>query len=79
MITEILLPGPGERSALWSELVAQAEDYFEIRRWMRALRRRGQKHWLTWPRLVALADCWLPRPTILHPYPNLRFDARHPR
>lgn len=29
MITEILLPGPGKRSALWSELVAQAEDYFE--------------------------------------------------
>jgi len=50
-----------------------------IRRWMRALRRRGQKHRLTWPRLVTLADRWLPRPTILHPYPNLRFDARHPR
>ena len=29
MITEILLPGPGERSALSSELVAQAENYFE--------------------------------------------------
>lgn len=29
MITEILLSGPGKRSALWSELVAQAEDYFE--------------------------------------------------
>jgi len=50
-----------------------------IRRWMRALRRRGQKHRLTWPRLVALADRWLPRPAILHPYPNLRFDAKHPR
>jgi RNA-directed DNA polymerase len=50
-----------------------------IRRWMRALRRRSQKHRLTWPRFVALADRWLPGPAILHPYPNLRFDARHPR
>src|ERR1700756_3905383 len=50
-----------------------------IRRWMRALRRRSQKHRITWPRLVALADRWLPRPAILHPYPNLRFDAKHPR
>jgi glutamate/tyrosine decarboxylase-like PLP-dependent enzyme len=29
MITEILLPGPGERSTLWAELVAQAEEYFD--------------------------------------------------
>jgi hypothetical protein len=50
-----------------------------IRRWMRALRRRSQKHRITWPRLVALADRWIPRPAILHPYPNLRFDAKHPR
>ena len=50
-----------------------------IRRWMRALRRRSQKYRLTWPRFVALADRWLPGPAILHPYPNLRFDARHPR
>jgi glutamate/tyrosine decarboxylase-like PLP-dependent enzyme len=34
MITEILLPGPGERSALWSELVAQAEEYFERVEWL---------------------------------------------
>jgi RNA-directed DNA polymerase len=50
-----------------------------IRRWMRALRRRSQKSRMTWPRLVALAERWLPKPSILHPYPNLRFDARHPR
>jgi len=49
------------------------------RRWMRALRRRGQKHAITWDRLQAIADPWLPIPKILHPYPNLRFDARHPR
>jgi RNA-directed DNA polymerase len=50
-----------------------------IRRWMRALRRRSQKSRMTWPRLVALAERWLPEPSILHPYPNLRFDAKHPR
>src|SRR5882762_9509414 len=50
-----------------------------IRRWMRALRRRSQKSRMTWPRLVAIAVRWLPQPSILHPYPNLRFDAKHPR
>ncbi len=50
-----------------------------IRRWMRALRRRSQKSRMTWPRLVAIAARWLPQPSILHPYPNLRFDAKHPR
>lgn len=32
---------------------------------MRALRRRGQKSRITWPRLVALAQRWLPLPSIL--------------
>jgi hypothetical protein len=50
-----------------------------IRRWMRALRRRSQKSRMTWPRLTALAERWLPKRSILHPYPNLGFDARHPR
>jgi RNA-directed DNA polymerase len=50
-----------------------------IRRWLRALQRRSQKDRMTWPRLVAIAERWLPKPSILHPYPNLRFDATHPR
>ena len=50
-----------------------------IRRWLRALRRRSQKDRMTWPRLVAIAERWLPQPSNLHPYPNLRFDAKHPR
>ncbi len=49
------------------------------RRWLRALRRRGQKHPMTWDRLQPVVDHWLPIPKILHPYPNLRFDARHLR
>ncbi len=47
------------------------------RRWLRALRRRGQKHPMTWDRLQPVVAHWLPLPKILHPYPNLRVDAKH--
>ncbi len=49
------------------------------KRWLRALRRRGQKRPMTWARLTSLVERWLPIPKILHPYPNLRFDAKHLR
>jgi len=49
------------------------------KRWLRALRRRGQKSRVSWAKLAALAERWLPIPKILHPYPNLRFDAKHLR
>src|SRR6516162_4060657 len=49
------------------------------KRWMRALRRRSQKHRMNWERLASLMDRWLPVPKLLHPYPTLRFDAKHPR
>ncbi|HBR10235.1 TPA: group II intron reverse transcriptase/maturase, partial [Candidatus Acetothermia bacterium] len=43
------------------------------RAWLRALRRRSQKgRRLTWARMQRLLDTWLPRPRILHPYPNQR-------
>lgn len=47
--------------------------------WRRALRRRGQRDRTTWRRAFKLADEWLPRARILHPWPNQRFDATHPR
>ena len=31
---------------------------------------------MTWERMWRLADRWLPRPRILHPWPEQRFDAR---
>jgi RNA-directed DNA polymerase len=37
---------------------------------------RGQRSRLTWHRLGKLADFWVPKPKILHPYPNARFDAK---
>ena len=47
--------------------------------WRRTLRRRGQKHRMTWKQIATLADDWLPKPRILHPWPNQRFAVKHPR
>jgi RNA-directed DNA polymerase len=53
--------------------------YRVIRLWRTMLIHRGQKHQLTWARMQKLADRWIPRPRVLHPYPRVRFDATHPR
>jgi group II intron reverse transcriptase/maturase len=47
-----------------------------IGHWLMALRRRSQRTRLTWKRMHRLAERWLPRVRILHPWPNDRFDAR---
>ena len=47
--------------------------------WLRALRRRGQRDKSTWASINRLLDRWVPRPRILHPWPNARFAVRHPR
>ena len=47
--------------------------------WRRTLRRRGQRCRMNWARLHQLAERWLPRPRVLHPYPEQRFAATHPR
>ena len=47
--------------------------------WRRALLRRSQRRCLNWVRMRRLADRWLPKPHALHPYPDVRFDATHPR
>ena len=46
------------------------------RHWCAALRNRSQRHRLTWDRMNRLATRWLPPARILHPYPDMRFDAR---
>ena len=49
-----------------------------IRRlWVRTLRRRSQKDRFAWERMEKLADDWLPKPCILHPWPSVRFAANH--
>jgi group II intron reverse transcriptase/maturase len=50
-----------------------------IVRWRWVLHRRSQKSALTWTRMKKLADDWLPKPLILHPWPNQRFAVKHPR
>ena len=47
--------------------------------WRRALRRRSQKDGTIWDRMAKLANDYLPKPRILHPWPNQRFAAKHPR
>jgi group II intron reverse transcriptase/maturase len=46
-----------------------------IRAWLHALRRRGQRHRMTWARMTALVRRWVPRVSVLHPWPVQRFDA----
>jgi group II intron reverse transcriptase/maturase len=47
--------------------------------WWRTIRRRSQKHRINWTRLLMLAQRWLPQPRALHPFPDARFAATHPR
>jgi RNA-directed DNA polymerase len=47
--------------------------------WRRVLAHRSQTAGLTWERMRKLASDWLPKPHILHLWPNARFAVRHPR
>ena len=40
----------------------------------RCLRRRSQRHRLTWRKMMRIAERWLPSPKLRHPYPDWRFD-----
>ena len=53
--------------------------YHVVRLWRRTLRRRSQRDGTSWRRITPLADRWLPRPRILHPWPSARFVVTHPR
>jgi RNA-directed DNA polymerase len=64
---------PGNMRSLKS-FQTQVERY-----WFRALRRRSQRHRLPWSRFRSLAKRWIPKPRIVHPYPNMRFYATNPR
>src|SRR5207302_6484670 len=50
-----------------------------IRLWRWTLLRRSQKHRLIWTRMHRLPERWVPKPRPLHPYPERRFAASHPR
>src|SRR3954463_16093647 len=57
----------------------RAFRFHVISLWGRALRRRSQKDGTTWKRILKIADEFLPKPGILHPWPNQRFAVKHPR
>jgi RNA-directed DNA polymerase len=43
--------------------------------WLRTLRRRGQRHRLTWARMQRLIVRWLPPARVCHPYPLRRLGV----
>jgi hypothetical protein len=47
--------------------------------WLRTLQRRSQKDRTTWQRIAKIASDYLPQPTTLHPWPQMRFAVTHPR
>jgi hypothetical protein len=51
--------------------------YHVIILWHRRLRRRSQRTRLVWTQMAKLADEFLPKPRILHPWPSVRFAVRH--
>jgi len=56
-----------------------AFHHFVCQLWKRSLSRRSQKGEVTWERIKRLAQDWLPKPRILHPWPSIRFAVTHPR
>ena len=65
------VPGNWASLGLFRERIA--------RYWGRVLRRRSQKGKVSAIRLGRLFTRWLPRPRVVHPYPEQRFAATHPR
>jgi len=47
-----------------------------VRYWLRTLKRRSQRTSMTWERMRRIANRWLPKPRIQHPWPNARYDAK---
>jgi hypothetical protein len=52
--------------------------YYVTRHWRFALSRRSQRSRVTWERMSRLARRYLPTTRIRHPWPEVRFAARHP-
>ena len=50
--------------------------YQIVRHWLMTLRRRSQRTRMTWARIWRLAERWLPKARIMHPWPEARYDAK---
>jgi len=60
----------GNDQSLWA-------FYYRVRcYWLKALRRRSQKAFLSWSQFMRLTGGFFPRIRLLHPLPLTRFDAR---
>jgi len=64
------IPGNGARLGAFRDEV--------LRNWLKALRRRSQRHRMSWERFNARLVPLLPPVQILHPYPDVRFAAKYP-
>ena len=53
--------------------------YHVVVLWHRQLCRRSQRAYVAWERMARLADEFLPKPRVLHPWPSVRFAVKHPR
>ncbi|HWF46963.1 MAG TPA: hypothetical protein VG168_08160, partial [Bryobacteraceae bacterium] len=60
----------------WARLRAFRNEV--LRRWLHTPRRRSQRTRLTWERFREQLGALLPPVQILQPYPDARFDAKHP-
>src|SRR5262249_24746231 len=49
------------------------------RRWQQVLGRRSQNGAIDWGRMTKLVDDYLPKPRILHPWPDKRFSRQAPK
>jgi len=61
-----------------SQAIAAFRDQV-IRHWRTTLRRRSHKGRINWKRMDRITNRWLPRPRTMHPFPDARFAATHPR
>jgi len=46
------------------------------RLWLKSLRRRSHRTRITWKRMNRLVKRWLPSVRVMHPFPQVRFNAR---
>ncbi len=47
--------------------------------WRHVLSRRSQNAYTPWRTMAAIANTWLPKPRVTHPWPQDRFAVSHPR
>jgi RNA-directed DNA polymerase len=59
----------------WNGRMLSRFRWIVTRLWHKTLRRRSQKHRITWKRMYKIAEQWLPNSFICHPYPLERLGV----